>query len=190
MVASLFHPLNIFLLGLGGGFAIPLLVRVGAAWLSAGFFSALVGIGVVSGVSLIRVLGGEPPVDILTAGSPPPLSISLRFGLPEGFVVTSVNVIAILGALHLWDRLRGNYAALLLYLGLTMGINGMVMTRDLFNLFVFLEMRPMDCSDLSGHRPRWAPRSSSSWRRSSRRPSSCSAQVCSITSPARSASMP
>ena len=29
MVASLFHPLNIFLLGLAGGFAIPLLVRIG-----------------------------------------------------------------------------------------------------------------------------------------------------------------
>ena len=46
----------------------------------------------------------------------------------------------LLGALHLWDRLRGNYAALLLYLVLIMGINGMVMTRDLFNLFVFLEI--------------------------------------------------
>lgn len=140
MVASLFHPLNIFILGLAGGFAIPLLVRIGNAWLSSGFFIVLVGIGVISGVALLRVLGGEPPIDILTAGSPPPVSISLRFGLSEGFVAASVNVIAILGALHLWDRLRGNYAALLLYLGLTMGINGMVMTRDLFNLFVFLEI--------------------------------------------------
>ncbi|MFL5205374.1 MAG: proton-conducting transporter membrane subunit [Microvirga sp.] len=140
MVASLFHPLNIFLLGLGGGFVIPLLVRIGNAWLSAGFFVALVGIGVISGVSLLRILAGEPPIDVLTAGSLPPVSISLRFGLAEGFVAASVNVVAILGALHLWDRLRGNYAALLLYLGLTMGINGMVMTRDLFNLFVFLEI--------------------------------------------------
>ncbi|WP_201837424.1 proton-conducting transporter membrane subunit [Microvirga zambiensis] len=140
MVASVFHPLNIFLLGLAGGFAIPLLVRISTAWLSAGFFIALVGIWVVSGVSLLRILAGEPPIDILTAGSQPPIAISLRFGLAEGFVAASVNVVAILGALHLWDRLRGNYAALLLYLGLTMGINGMVMTRDLFNLFVFLEI--------------------------------------------------
>ena len=140
MVASLFHPLNIFVLGLAGGFAIPLLVRIGTAWLSAGFFIALVGIAVISAVSLLRILGGEPPIDILTAGSLPPISISLRFGLSEGFVAASVNVVAVLGALHLWDRLRGNYAALLLYLGLTMGINGMVMTRDLFNLFVFLEI--------------------------------------------------
>jgi len=140
MVASLFHPLNIFLVGLGGGFAIPLLVRIGNSWLSAGFFIALVGIGIISGVSLLRVLGGEPPIDILTAGSRPPVSINLRFGLSEGFVTASVNVLAILGAMHFWDRLRGNYTALLLYLGLTMGINGMVMTRDLFNLFVFLEI--------------------------------------------------
>ena len=37
-------------------------------------------------------------------------------------------------------RLRDSYAALLLYLILIMGINGMVMTRDLFNQFVFLEI--------------------------------------------------
>ena len=54
MVASLFHPLNIFLFGLGGGFVIPLLYRLGKAWLSAGFFIALAGIAVVSGVSLSR----------------------------------------------------------------------------------------------------------------------------------------
>src|SRR3954453_19329494 len=42
--------------------------------------------------------------------------------------------------LHLWNRVRGNYVSLLLFLILVMGINGMVMTRDLFNLFVFLEI--------------------------------------------------
>ena len=55
MVASLFHPLNIFLLGLGGGFVIPLLYRLGNAWLHAGFWLALAGIVAVSGVSLVAV---------------------------------------------------------------------------------------------------------------------------------------
>ena len=36
--------------------------------------------------------------------------------------------------------LRGKYGVMLLYLILVMGIDGMVMTRDLFNLFVFLEI--------------------------------------------------
>ena len=58
----------------------------------------------------------------------------------EGFFVFSVNIAALLGAWQLWPRLRASYAALLLYLILVMGINGMVMTRDLFNQFVFLEI--------------------------------------------------
>ncbi|MGF6470858.1 complex I subunit 5 family protein [Paraburkholderia youngii] len=140
MVAALFHPLQIFILGLGGGFVIPLLYRLGKPWLTLGFFIALCGIVLVSGVSFYGLLDGGDTIEVLTAGALPPVSINLRFGLWEGLFTFSVNVVALLGALHLWDRLRGNYAALLLYLILVMGIDGMVMTRDLFNLFVFLEI--------------------------------------------------
>ncbi|KAA1002404.1 proton-conducting membrane transporter [Paraburkholderia panacisoli] len=140
MVAALFHPLHIFILGLGGGFVIPLLYRLGKPWLTAGFFIALAGIVLVSGVSFFGLLDGGQTIEVLTAGAQPPVSINLRFGVWEGFFTLSVNVVALLGALQLWDRLRGNYAALLLYLILVMGIDGMVMTRDLFNLFVFLEI--------------------------------------------------
>ncbi len=140
MVSGLFHPLNIFIAGLGGGFAIPLLYRLGKPWLHGGFIIALCAIALISGVSFFGILHGSPAIEVLTAGALPPLSINLRFGLWEGFFAFSVNIVALLGALHLWDRLRGNYVALLLYLILIMGINGMVMTRDLFNLFVFLEI--------------------------------------------------
>ncbi|MCC8397523.1 proton-conducting membrane transporter [Paraburkholderia sp. MMS20-SJTR3] len=140
MVAALFHPLHIFILGLGGGFVIPLLYRLGKPWLTLGFFVALAGIVLVSGVSFYGLIAGGDTIEVLTAGALPPVSINLRFGPWEAFFTFSVNVVALLGALHLWDRLRGNYAALLLYLILVMGIDGMVMTRDLFNLFVFLEI--------------------------------------------------
>ncbi|SDR50467.1 Formate hydrogenlyase subunit 3/Multisubunit Na+/H+ antiporter, MnhD subunit [Paraburkholderia fungorum] len=140
MVAGLFHPLNIFILGLGGGFVMPLLYRLGKPWLTGGFFVALGGIVLVSGVSFFGLIEGGDTIEVLTAGALPPASINLRFGIWEGFFAFSVNMVALLGALHLWDRLRGNYAALLLYLILVMGIDGMVMTRDLFNLFVFLEI--------------------------------------------------
>jgi hypothetical protein len=81
---SLFHPLNIFLIGLGGGFIIPLLSRLGRAWLTAGFFLALVGITAVSGVSFLDILNGGQAIEVLTAGSPPPISINLRFGPRKG----------------------------------------------------------------------------------------------------------
>lgn len=137
MVADLLHPLNIFILGLGGGFLIPLLNRLGRGWLSAAFVAILAGMTLISGVSLFRFLGGAAPIDIFTGGTTPPYSISLRLGLAESVFVFGVNLVALLGAFHV---LREKYAVMLLYVILVMGIQGMVMTRDLFNLFVFLEI--------------------------------------------------
>ncbi|RDL52399.1 Na(+)/H(+) antiporter subunit A [Ensifer sp. M14] len=140
MVDSLFQPLNIFLLGLGGGFLIPLLYKIAKPLPAVGFIIALLGMTVISSVCLWSVHHGGSTIEVLTAGSVPPFSINLRFGPWEGFFSVCVNVVAVLGAWHLWGRLRASYPALLLYLILTMGINGMVMTRDLFNQFVFLEI--------------------------------------------------
>lgn len=140
MVEALLQPLNIFLLGLGGGFLIPLLYKIAKPLPAIAFLAALVGIAAISGANLWALHNGHPTIEVLTAGSTPPFSINLRFGLWEGVFTFSVNVAALLGAWHLWSRLRDSYAALLLYLILVMGINGMVMTRDLFNLFVFLEI--------------------------------------------------
>ncbi len=140
MVGVLFQPLNIYLLGLGGGFLIPLLYRIAKPLSGFAFLSAIIGITAISGACLWSIYEGSPPIEIFTAGSLPPFSINLRFGPWEGAIAFSVNIAALLGVWSLWDRLRDNYAAQLLYLILTMGINGMVMTRDLFNLFVFLEI--------------------------------------------------
>ncbi len=150
MVESLLQPLNIFLLGLGGGFLIPLLYRIARPLPAAGFVVALLGMTLISCVCLWRIHNGAPTFEILTAGSLPPFSINLRFGAWEGFFSVCVNVVALLGAWHLWERLRSNYSALLLYLILIMGINGMVMTRDLFNQFVFLEIMSIGTYGLLG----------------------------------------
>lgn len=140
MVEALLQPLNIFLLGLGGGFLIPLLYRIGKPLPAIAFVVALVGMALISGINFWNLHNGQPTIEVLTAGAVPPLSINLRFGLWEGFFAFSVNIAALLGAWQLWPRLRDSYGALLLFLILIMGINGMVMTRDLFNLFVFLEI--------------------------------------------------
>ncbi|QRM54390.1 proton-conducting transporter membrane subunit [Sinorhizobium sp. BG8] len=150
MVEGLLQPLNIFLLGLGGGFLIPLLYRIAKPLPAVGFVVALAGMTAISAVCLWRLLHGGPTIEIFTAGSMPPFSINLRFGRWEGFFSLCVNVVALLGAWHQWDRLRTSYPALLLYLILVMGINGMVMTRDLFNQFVFLEIMSIGTYGLLG----------------------------------------
>jgi formate hydrogenlyase subunit 3/multisubunit Na+/H+ antiporter MnhD subunit len=137
MVASLFHPLNIFIIGLGCGFLIPMLSRLGKAWASAAFLFALIGMTLISGVALFGFITGAMPIEILTGGSTPPYAINLRLGMAESIFCLGVNLIALLGASYF---MRAKYAVMLIYLIMVMGIQGMVMTRDLFNAFVFLEI--------------------------------------------------
>lgn len=139
-MTALAQPIAIFLFGIGGGFLIPILYKIGYGWLHAGFAIALSGLTLTSVVSLFAVVQGGEAIEILTAGAAPPISINLRFGLAEGAFSVSVNIMAMLLACALWDQLKKNYVALLLFLILVMGINGMILTRDLFNLFVFLEI--------------------------------------------------
>jgi formate hydrogenlyase subunit 3/multisubunit Na+/H+ antiporter MnhD subunit len=137
MVSSVLHPLNIFIIGLGGAFLIPLVNRFSRGWSPAVFVLALAAMTLISGVSLWRLAQGGAPVDILTGGTHPPYAIDLRMGLSEAIFAFSINLVALLGASAF---VRGTYGAMLLCLLLVMGVQGMVMTRDLFNLFVFLEI--------------------------------------------------
>src|SRR5215471_15223253 len=137
MVDSLLHPLNIFIVGLGGAFLIPLFSRLGKSWVATAFIMALVAMTLTSGYGLFKLLHGAAPIEILTGGAEPPYAISLRMGMAEGVFVFGVNLIALFGAGYF---AREKYGTMLLYLLLVMGIQGMVMTRDLFNLFVFLEI--------------------------------------------------
>jgi len=61
MVEAFFQPLNIFLIGLGGGFLIPLLYRIAKPLPAIGFVAALCG----SPRSLSSTSGG------FTAAAPP-----------------------------------------------------------------------------------------------------------------------
>ncbi len=137
MVGSLAHPLNIFILGLGGGFLLPLVELLGKRWVFAAFVSALAAMAAISAVCAVQLYHGAEPIKITTGGSIPPYSINLRMGLAEDLSATSVGLLGLLGALYF---VREKYAVMLLYLLIIMGIQGMVMTRDLFNLFVFLEI--------------------------------------------------
>src|SRR6516165_11005791 len=55
----------------------------------------------------------------------------------EAVFAFCINLVALLGAGAFTQK---KYGTMLLYVLLVMGIQGMVMTRDLFNLFVFLEI--------------------------------------------------
>ncbi|HOX13019.1 MAG TPA: proton-conducting transporter membrane subunit [Spirochaetales bacterium] len=135
------NPLWLFALSLGAAFLLPLVDRLGrrialalvhgvtAAWLAAGIFW------------LSILLSGGEAMDFGTAGFMAPLAIVLRVGLAEAAGVTAVALTGLLAASSLTRSLRdaplGGSMALLMVL---MGLSGIVLTRDLFNLFVFLEI--------------------------------------------------
>lgn len=137
MVEGLLHPLNIFIVGLGVAFLIPLLYRLGANAVAIALVLTMAAMTLIAGAGLVHLTQGGAPIDILTGGAKPPVAINLRLGLPEAVFVFSVNLVALFGAIYV---AREKYGAVLIYLLLVMGIQGMVMTRDLFNLFVFLEI--------------------------------------------------
>jgi len=111
---------------------------------SMGLTLAAVGFGaVVAGGWTIRFLlvpGGDA-VTVFTAGFTPPLSIMLRMGPEEAFGGLLVNLLGLLGGLYLLDALRSRgRGVVMVFLVFMAGLNGLLLTTDLFNLFVFLEI--------------------------------------------------
>ncbi len=96
----------------------------------------------ISGQWLLAFFNGSVTTqEIFTAGFRPPYSINLRMGYEEAVMTTMINVIGFLGGVYMFKRLKevGN-SAMSVFIVLIMSLNVIVMTRDLFNLFVFVEI--------------------------------------------------
>ena len=104
--------------------------------------AALAFMSYVSVTWLIALMGGNVlPVDIFTAGTEPPFAINLRMGLAEAALTALVNLTGLLSAIYLKEALlklgRRTMAILLVAI---MALCGVILTRDIFNLFVFFEL--------------------------------------------------
>ncbi|MBL6946805.1 MAG: hypothetical protein ISR47_09205, partial [Rhodospirillales bacterium] len=84
----------------------------------------------------------ENAVDIETGGWAPPWGILLRLGGPEAALIALADAVAIAAALYLTrrDRENGGVRGLMIQLMIVLGAHGLILTRDLFNMFVFLEI--------------------------------------------------
>ena len=78
---------------------------------------------------------------IFTAGFKPPFSINLLMGFNEAVITSLINFVGLLGAIYMASTLKkngaGSQVVLLVFL---MSLNVIVFSRDLFNIFVFLEV--------------------------------------------------
>lgn len=96
----------------------------------------------VSGSWLLGLISGAyAPIDVYTAGFRPPFAINLRMTIDEAVLTTMVNLFGLLTVIYLLDILKkaGSYLLSIIAVFL-IGLNVLIMTRDIFNLFVFLEI--------------------------------------------------
>lgn len=145
------NPIYIFIIALGTAFLLPVTDKAGRKLSMLVFYAALAAMLAISLQWFIGLVKGVQTAEIFTAGFLPPYSINLRLGLEEAIFVVSTNLLGLLGAFYLADRFEKTKAyAMILFLTLIMGVNGLIMTRDLFNIFVFLEITSIATYSLIG----------------------------------------
>ena len=123
-----------FLLGLlnpaskGLAFGITVLALAFMSWVSVSWLIAFAG-------------GTAVTAEIFTAGFAPPFAINLRMGLAEAALLTVINLTGLFSAFYLREALTklGSKSMAVLLIAL-MALSGLVLTRDIFNLFVFFEL--------------------------------------------------
>ena len=145
------NPLYLFALSLAAGFLLPLIDAFGRRVSLLVVYGAIAAWGAFAVFNLSLLIGGAPAVDFGTAGFGAPLAIVLRVGVEEMLGVLAVSAVGLLAAAAMRKDLReaplGGAMTLLMAI---MGLAGLVLTRDLFNLFVFLEISSIATYGLIG----------------------------------------
>jgi len=86
-------------------------------------------------------VGDMQTFDIFMGGYPPPFAINLRMGLAESALNLLVCLSGLLSAIYMQQSLRRlGRRAMSVLLILIMALCGIILTRDIFNLFVFMEL--------------------------------------------------
>lgn len=145
-------PLYIVAVLLGLGFLLPALDRTGKYITVFIFFAGLISVSAIGYQWLWEFLFNEQTTALFfTAGTKPPMSINFRMGLEEAIMVATVNITSLIGAVYMLDQLtRTGTKAFVLYLLMVLGLNGLILTGDIFNMFVFLEITAISTYSIIG----------------------------------------
>lgn len=143
------NPIHIVSIALGVAFALGFLGKRDKVALGV-VYAALAGMVAISAGWLSHFWGNTTePVQIFTGGFKPPFAINLQMGLSESVFTLLINLAGLLGAIYLADELlKTGKNMMVVFLVLILGLNVMVMTRDLFNLFVFTEIQSIAIAGL------------------------------------------
>jgi formate hydrogenlyase subunit 3/multisubunit Na+/H+ antiporter MnhD subunit len=136
------NPISIIAILLGLGFLLPAIGKAGKKVTGTVFYAGLLSVFAISYQWFwhFALRGGET-VQIFTAGIKPPLSISFQIGFIESILLAAINFAALAGAVYMTKPIfETGMRAMVLFLLFVMGLNGLIMTRDIFNIFVFMEI--------------------------------------------------
>ncbi len=143
-------PFYILIVGLSVGFLLGLAGKKQAVFsnllllLAMAFFTAVSAFWVQGFYS-----GALHTSEFFSAGFDPPFSISLKVGMQEAIISLLINVLGLSSVLYFRKTLLSESRPLgAVMLVLFMGLNMLVFTRDLFNIFVFLEITAISSSGL------------------------------------------
>ncbi len=137
------NPILLVAVPLGVGFLLPLFGKLGRPVAVAVHGATILFTTAVAALWLPGLIDGSTaPLDITTGGWSAPIGITLRFGLPEAVlcVLAGLTALASLAALTPREDAETVGRSGLLQLLVLTGAFGLIMTRDLFNLYVFLEI--------------------------------------------------
>ena len=143
-------PIHIITAALGIGFSLGLVAKLGKKVSAAVMFLGLIFMTFISYQwGFAHLFDSVSETMIFTAGFKPPYSINLQMGLFESVLTMLVNTVGLLGAIYLFRKFqKEGVNAMIIYIVLIMGLNVMIMTRDLFNLFVFIEVESIAIAGL------------------------------------------
>jgi formate hydrogenlyase subunit 3/multisubunit Na+/H+ antiporter MnhD subunit len=136
------NPILLVAIALGAAFSLGILKKLGKEF---SFLFTLLTLGVMCFISL-QWLNAFMYTNIndqifTTAGGKLPFVIVFNMGLHEALFTFLINIMGFLGAFYMHDRFAEHgYASLATYIVAIMGMNGIILTGDIFNLFVFLEI--------------------------------------------------
>jgi len=136
------NPMYILSVFLAGAFLLTVADKFGRSLGLAVLYSTLL-TAVGMSIAQIWFLHINPGMGTLvfSAGFDAPLSVTLKFGYSEAIMLTLINTLGVLGAFYFHRQFRSDaYYPLALYLLMLLGANGLVLTRDIFNSFVFMEI--------------------------------------------------
>ena len=143
-------PIHIITIALGTAFALGFLGKISSKISGTIMLAAIGVLGIISTQWVYALYTGSvETTQIFTAGFKPPYSISLQMGMHEAVITLMINIVGLLSGFYLFNTLiKQGKNAITVYLVLIMGLNVIVLTQDIFNMFVFLEVQSIATAGL------------------------------------------